>query len=71
MVNARRRSDNRQVRTRFSERDVEPNRSEDYLQEAFDRLAEPDGFIAYLMNGPSLEGLPVQRDQEPMRDAKL
>lgn len=41
-------------------------------EETFGRLVgRGDGFIAYLMNGPSFEGMAVQRDQTPMRDANL
>ncbi|MYB35799.1 MAG: type II toxin-antitoxin system prevent-host-death family antitoxin [Gammaproteobacteria bacterium] len=41
-------------------------------EETFNRLVgRGDGFIAYLMNGPSFEGMTVQRDPRPMRDAKL
>lgn len=41
-------------------------------EETFGRLAgRGDGFIAYLLNGPSLEGVTTQRDQQPMRDVEL
>ena len=41
-------------------------------EETFGRLVgRGDGFIAYLMNGPSFEGMTVQRDQSPMRDPEL
>lgn len=41
-------------------------------EETFGRLAgRGDGFIAYLMDGPSLEGVAVQRDSRPMRDGAL
>lgn len=30
-----------------------------------------DGFIAYLMSGPPLEGVTVERDRRPMRDVAL
>lgn len=29
------------------------------------------GFVAYLMSGPSLEGVSVERDSAPMRDVTL
>lgn len=41
-------------------------------EETFGRLAgRGDGFVAYLMHGPSLEGVTFRRDQQPMRDAAL
>ena len=30
-----------------------------------------DGFVAYLMSGPPLEGVTVERDRRPMRDVTL
>lgn len=40
--------------------------------ETFGRLTgRGHDFVAYLMNGPSLEGVPVQRHRGPMRDAAL
>ena len=36
------------------------------------RLAgERPGFIEYLLNGPSLEGVDIRRDRTPMRDVDL
>ena len=29
------------------------------------------GFVAYLMSGPSLEGVEIERERSPMRDAPL
>ena len=29
------------------------------------------GFVAYLMNGPTFEGVEVERDRAPMRDVAL
>ena len=41
-------------------------------EETFGRLAgRGDGFVAYLMNGASLEGVTTPRDPTPMRDAAL
>ena len=42
-------------------------RETDYRRLTGDRL----GFIDYLMNGPSLEGVDIRRDPTPMREVDL
>ena len=38
----------------------------------YERLAgKRMSFVEYLMSGPSLEGLDLERDQSPMRDVEL
>lgn len=39
----------------------------DYVRLTGERV----GFVDYLMNGPSLEGVPLERDPTPMRTMEL